>query len=54
MKRFQAAHNTAKALESLPAPEQNEILKSTATQIKEAALSAAERCKNLPAHVQSA
>ena len=54
LKRFQAAHNTAKALESLSAPEQNEILKSVARQIKEAALSATDRFRSLSAREQSA
>jgi len=41
-------------LERLPAAEQNEILKSIAKQIKEAALSATDRFKSLSAHEQSA
>jgi hypothetical protein len=54
LKRFQATHDTKQALERLPAAEQNEILKSIARQIKEAALSATDRFKRLSAHEQSA
>jgi hypothetical protein len=54
LKRFQATHDTTLALDRLPVPEQNEILKSIARQMKEAALSATNRFKSLPAHGQTA
>jgi pimeloyl-ACP methyl ester carboxylesterase len=54
LKRFQATHDTKQALDRLALPEQNEILKSIARQIKEAALSATDRFKSLSAHEQSA
>jgi pimeloyl-ACP methyl ester carboxylesterase len=54
LKRFQATHDTKQALERLPEAEQNEILKSIARQIKEAALSATDRFKSLRANEQSA
>jgi len=54
LKRFQAAHDTKLALDRLPRPEQNEILKSIARQMKEAALSATNQFKSLPAHGQTA
>src|SRR5439155_903518 len=38
LKRFQATHDTKKPLNVLPGPEQDEVLKSAARQIKEAAL----------------
>jgi len=44
--RFQATHDTKKPLSALPGPEQDEILKSVARQIKEAALGATSRFKN--------
>ena len=46
LKRFQATHDTKKPLNALPGPEQDEILKSVARQIKEAALSATTRFTN--------
>jgi pimeloyl-ACP methyl ester carboxylesterase len=54
LKRFQATHDTKQALERLPAAEQNEVLKSIARQIKEAALRATDRFKTLSVHEQSA
>jgi pimeloyl-ACP methyl ester carboxylesterase len=54
LKRFQATHDTKQALDRLPMPEQNEILKSIARQIKEAALSATDCFKSLSEHEQSA
>jgi hypothetical protein len=44
--RFQATHDTKKPLNALSVPEQDEILKSVARQIKEAALGATSRFKN--------
>lgn len=46
LKRFQATHDTKTPLNALPGPEQDEILKSVARQIKEAALSATTRFTN--------
>lgn len=46
LKRFQATHDTKLALDRLPGPEQNEILKSIAQQMKAAALSATSRFKS--------
>jgi pimeloyl-ACP methyl ester carboxylesterase len=54
LKRFQATHDTKRALDLLPVSEQNEILKSIARQIKEAALSAIGSFKSLSVHEQSA
>jgi hypothetical protein len=54
LKRSQPTHDTKQALDRLPVPEQNEILKSIARQIKEAALSATDRFKSLSVHEQSA
>ena len=54
LRRFQAAHDTKHPLDGLPAADQNEVLKSIAKQIKEAALSATDRFKSLSAHEQSA
>lgn len=52
---FQAAHDTKRALDRLPAADQNEVLKSIAgKQIKEVALSATDRFKSLSTHKQSA
>jgi pimeloyl-ACP methyl ester carboxylesterase len=48
LKRFQATHDTKKPLNALPGREQDEILKSVAQQIKEAALGATSRFKNQP------
>jgi tetratricopeptide (TPR) repeat protein len=48
LKRFQATHDTKKPLNVLPGPEQDEVLKSVARQIKEAALGATGRFKNQP------
>jgi hypothetical protein len=48
LSRFQATHDTEVALDRLPAPEQNEILKSIAQKIKEVALAAADRFRALP------
>ena len=52
--RFQAAHDPTVPLDRLPEPEQNEILKSIAKQMKEAALSATDRFKSLPTHEPTA
>jgi hypothetical protein len=46
--RFQATHDPKLPLDSRSRPEQNEILKSVAQQMKEAALGATRRFKNLP------
>jgi hypothetical protein len=54
LRRFQAAHDTKHPLDGLPAADQNEVLKSIAKQIKEAALSATDRFKSFSAHEQSA
>lgn len=48
LNRFQAAHDTKKPLNALTGPEQDEVLKSVARQIKEAALWATNRFKNQP------
>ena len=48
LKRFQATHDTKKPRNALPSPAQDEILKSVARQIKEAALWATSRFKNQP------
>ncbi len=45
LKRFQATDDTKQALDRLSVPEQNEILKSIARQIKEAALSSTDRSR---------
>ena len=47
LKRFQATHDAKKPLNALPGPEQDEILKSVAHQIKEAALAATDRFNRL-------
>jgi pimeloyl-ACP methyl ester carboxylesterase len=46
--RFQATHDARRPLDSLPEPERDEILKSVARQVKEAALGAVRRFKNPP------
>jgi hypothetical protein len=43
LKDFQATHDTTKPLEALPKFDQDEILKTVARKIKEAALGATER-----------
>lgn len=48
LKRFQATHDTKKPLNALSGSEQDEVLKSVARQIKEAALWATSRFKNQP------
>lgn len=48
LKDFQATHDTKIPLDGRPKPEQNEILKSVAQQIKQAALGATGRFKSLP------
>jgi internalin A len=47
LREFQATHDTKIPLDSRPKPEQNEILKSVAQQMKEAALGATDRFKSL-------
>ena len=47
LKDFQATHDTKKPLAALPAFEQDEILKTVARKIKEAALGATERFAGL-------
>lgn len=49
LKDFQATHDTKIPLDARPVPEQNEILKSVAQQVKQAALSSTSRFKSLPA-----
>ena len=49
LKEFQATHDTKIPLDARPRPEQNEILKSVAQQVKEAALRSTGRFKSLPA-----
>jgi tetratricopeptide (TPR) repeat protein len=46
LSRFQATHDTKRPLDSRPESEQDEILKSVARQVKEAALSAVRRFTN--------
>jgi pimeloyl-ACP methyl ester carboxylesterase len=48
LQRFQATHDAKKPLNTLPVPEQDEVLKSVARQIKEAALWATSRFRNQP------
>lgn len=48
LKKFQATHDTKMPLNTLSGPEQDEVLKSVARQIKEAALGATTRFKNQP------
>ncbi len=48
LKSFQATHDTKLPLDARSKPEQNEILKSVAQQIKQAALGATGRFKSLP------
>jgi hypothetical protein len=48
LSRFQATHDTKKPLAVLPEPEQDEILKSVAQQMKKAALAATGRFTTLP------
>lgn len=48
LKDFQATHDTKIPLDGRPRPEQNEILKAVAQQIKAAALGATARFKSLP------
>jgi pimeloyl-ACP methyl ester carboxylesterase len=48
LKDFQATHDTRVPLDSRSRPEQNEILKSVAQQIKQASLGATSRFKSLP------
>jgi tetratricopeptide (TPR) repeat protein len=47
LKEFQATHDTKMPLDARPRAEQNQILKSVAQQIKQAALGATERFKKL-------
>jgi pimeloyl-ACP methyl ester carboxylesterase len=47
LKEFQATHDTKMPLDARPRAEQNQILKSVAKQIKQAALGATERFKKL-------
>ena len=49
LKDFQATHDTKIPLDARPRPEQNEILKSVAQQVKQAALGSTTRFKSLPA-----
>jgi hypothetical protein len=48
LRTFQATHDTKLPLDARSLPEQNEILKSVAQQIKQAALGATNRFKSLP------
>jgi hypothetical protein len=48
LRDFQATHDTKIPLDARPRAEQNEILKSVAQQIKQAALGATDRFKSLP------
>ena len=48
LRNFQATHDTKIPLDARTRPEQNEILKSIAQQIKQAALGATSRFKSLP------
>ena len=49
LRDFQATHDTKIPLDARPRPEQNEILKSVAQQVKQAALGSTGRFKSLPA-----
>ena len=49
LKDFQATHDTKIPLDARPRPEQNEILKSVAQQVKQAALGSTSRFRGLPA-----
>jgi hypothetical protein len=48
LSRFQATHDTKRPLDTQPEPEQDEILKSVALQVKEAALGAIHRFTSQP------
>lgn len=48
LSRFQATHDTKRPLDTQPEPEQDEILKSVARQVKEAALGATRRFTSQP------
>ena len=53
LSRFQATHDTKTPLDCRPEPEQDEILKSVARQVKAAALGATQRFKNKPPDIAS-